>query len=78
MEKGLNIFYDEEADVFYFSKGMPREDVESKEIGDDIVVRLNPDTTEVVGFTILNFTKRFKKDKNAKSIPLEAELALAT
>ena len=77
MEKGLSIFYDEEADVLYFSKGKPKENVDSKEIGNDIIVRLNPGTQEVIGFTVLNLTKRFKRGGKAKAIPLEADFVLS-
>lgn len=76
MEKGMNFFFDAQADILYFSKGMPRVDVESEEIGDDIVVRLDPATKEVVGFTIINFTKRFEKEKEPRFIPVEAKFAL--
>ena len=77
MAKGLSIFYDQEADILYFSKGKPREIVDSKEIGNDIIVRLNPGTQEVIGFTILNLTKRFKKGRTPKAIPLEADFVLS-
>lgn len=77
MEKGLNIFYDEEADVLYFTKGKPNENAVSNEIGDDIIVRINPDTTEVIGFTILNLSKRFKEGKNAQTLPLDANFVLS-
>lgn len=76
MEKGIKIYFDKEADVFYFSRGEPRADAISREIGDDIIVRLEPKTNRVLGFTVLNFTSRFEKLSFTQEIPIEAELAL--
>ena len=70
----LNLFYDEEADVLYFSKGKPKASDESDEIADEIVIRKNPKTQEITGFTILNFSKRAKKmDQNIK-LPINVDL----
>ncbi len=70
----LNLFYDEEADVLYFSKGKPKASDESDEIADEVVIRKNPKTKEITGFTILNFSKRAKKtDQNIK-LPINVDL----
>ena len=70
----LNLFYDEEADVLYFSKGKPKASDMSDEIADEIVIRKNPKTQEVTGFTILNFSKRSKRiDQNIK-LPINVDL----
>jgi len=76
MEKGLMFFYDAEADVLYVSKGEPAANSESEEIGDDVIVRWDVTTNEVVGFTILNFSKRFQDTKVPQSIPLAVSFAL--
>lgn len=76
MEKSIKIYFDKEADVLYFSRGEPRSDAISREIGDDIIVRLEPKTNRVLGFTVLNFTRRFEKLSFTQEIPIEAELAL--
>ena len=76
MEKGLKIFFDKEADVFYFSREEARSDAISRELGDDVIVRLEPKSNNVIGFTILNFTKRFERISFKQEIPIEAELAL--
>lgn len=73
----LNYYFDREADVLYFSKGKPSFNSISQEIGDDIVVRIDPRSREVKGFTILNFLKRLKKGLTSISIPLEAKFDLA-
>ena len=51
------IYYDREADVLYISFGEPKP-TEGIEIGDGTILRIDPKTEEVVGLTILNFSKR--------------------
>lgn len=70
----LNMFYDNEADVFYFSKGKPSANDVSDETEDEVVIRRNPKTKEVTGFTILNFSKRSKKSSSSFKLPLEVDL----
>lgn len=76
MEKNLSFFYDREADVLYLSKGTSYPEQESQEIGDDMIVRLNPKTREVEGITILSFSRRFST-ADAQSIPITAQMQLA-
>lgn len=70
----LNLFYDSEADVLYFSKGVPSKEDISDEAGDEVVIRKNPKTKEVTGFTILNFSKRSKRASNSFKLPIEVDL----
>lgn len=74
----LQFWFDETGDVLDISIGKPKAAV-SKELEDDIVVRLNPKTKKIVGFTILNFTKRFKRTKAVEEIdaPIKASMSLA-
>ena len=76
MAKRLNFFFDHEADILYLSLGKPQSAI-SKEVGDDILVRVDPKTKKVVGCTILNLTKRFKKMKHPENLPVAAELAFS-
>ncbi|MBI3304700.1 MAG: DUF2283 domain-containing protein [Deltaproteobacteria bacterium] len=76
MNDALQYFYDAEADVLYLSKGEPRTDVDSDEVGEGIIARFDPITREVVGFTILNFLKRAEKVLPAFTLPFTAELRL--
>ena len=70
----LNLFYDEEADVLYFSKGEPKASDISDEGADEVIVRRNPKTKEVTGFTILNFSKKTNRiDQNIK-LPIEVDM----
>lgn len=56
-EQVMQISYDREADVLYLSVGEPRRAI-SREIGDDVVLRIDPDTGAVVGLTVLNLSTR--------------------
>lgn len=55
--KGIRILYYEPSDELNILLGEPRESV-LLEIEDEIYVRLDPQTDEVLGFTILNFEER--------------------
>jgi len=56
--ENIKFHYDREADVMYFSLGMPKK-AKTLEITDDFILRLNPETQEVVGLTIVDFSKYF-------------------
>ncbi len=56
----------------YISIGSPKEAI-SKEVNDDILVRVQPETEEIVGFTILNFVERFSDLKKEQSVPIKAQ-----
>lgn len=58
----LSIYYDKEADVLYVSKGKPSAKDETFETMDEVVVRKNPKTGEIKGFTVLHFLKRGSKE----------------
>ena len=75
MAQRLRFFFDREADILYLSVGKPRPAL-SQEVGDDIVVRVDPKTHRVVGCTILNLTKRFGKMKADEPLPVMGELTL--
>ena len=57
------IHYDPEADVLYVSFGEPKP-AEGIDIGDGTILRVEPVSKEVVGFTILDFSKRAERDDN--------------
>lgn len=73
----LYYYYDQGADVFYLSKGRPSPRVKTRETADDVILRLHPKTGAVVGFTILNFTRRLRRKRVAVSLPIQAELTPA-
>lgn len=70
MKKPLHYFYDKEADVFYFSSGTPRATDATVEAGDDVLLRLNPKTKQVRGFTLINASKRLSSKKPTYTLPL--------
>ncbi len=61
-EAALDIHYDTEADVLYVSFGPPREAL-GTEVEAGIILRLHPDTQQVVGITIEAFRERFGGDR---------------
>lgn len=52
--KSVNTSYDKETDVLYMSFGEPRAS-ETLDSGEDLLIRFDPETGEITGFTILNF-----------------------
>jgi len=70
----LYYYYDKEADVLYFSEGKSSPRSRSIETADDVVLRVNPRTKKVVGFTILNFEKRSKRRRQPVELPIKAVL----
>lgn len=73
----MTFFFDQEGDVLDISFGKPRKAV-SKELKNDIAIRMDPETGEVVGFTILNFMKRFRLKKKTEEIKLPVKLTITT
>ena len=70
MEQELKLLYDQEADVLYVSRGRP-EYTDYVEAGDDLILRLDPQTREVIGFTILDFVAHFSQQEPSLHIPLD-------
>ncbi len=60
-KENLNWEYDKEADVLYISVGEPRP-AEGIDIGEGVIVRIDPKTKEVVGLTIINFARRILEE----------------
>ncbi len=71
MEKKLKIFFDKKSDVLNIAIGIPKEAI-SREIGNDIIIRINPQTEEIMGFTIFNFEKRFERRVRSETLPITA------
>ena len=65
----IKYFYDKEADVFYFSNGVPRVSDETVEVGGDVLMRVSPRTKSVRGFTIFNASRRTQSAKIPASLP---------
>jgi uncharacterized protein YuzE len=73
----LHYYYDKEADTVYFSEGKPSSKDITQETSDDVLLRINPKTGKVRGFTVLNFARRLKQKQTAIALPIHAELMSA-
>jgi len=62
MEAKLIFKYDRKADILYINKRSPYPELESEEVGDDIIVRINPRTGEVENIEVLFFSTRLLRD----------------
>ena len=56
-QSNLNLHYDADADVLYISIGEPKV-AEGIDIGEGVIVRVSPQSNEVVGLTIIGLSKR--------------------
>lgn len=65
----MQLAYDQDADVLYLSIGAPRRAI-SREIGDDVLLRIDAETGAVVGLTVLNLSTR----SSLESLPLQIDL----
>jgi len=74
MEKTIMFFYDKDSDVMDISLGKPKAAI-SEEADDDIVVRIDPNSREIIGFTIINFVSVFLKRFTTKEKPIELTLS---
>jgi uncharacterized protein YuzE len=61
-DEELHSSYDEQADILYLWRGEPREAV-SLTSEEGHLIRFNPDTGEIVGFTIFDFKRRWCADE---------------
>ena len=52
-KNNINWDYDADADVLYISFGNPK-NAESVDIGEGTIIRMEPDSKEIIGITILN------------------------
>lgn len=67
------MFYVREGDVLYLTVGEPQEAV-SREMGDDVLLRVDPQKDKIVGLTILNFASRFSNLNHEQLLPVRMEL----
>ena len=73
MGKVMQVFYDRESDVLYLSVGEPRRAI-SREVGNDVVLRIDPQTNDVVGLTVMNLSSRFGEIDFPQSLPVTIDL----
>lgn len=70
----IKVAYDKDADVLYISEGDPKEAV-CKMLDDGIIVRKDPKTKRIVGFTIIDFISHFSKSI-PQPLPIGAQFSL--
>ena len=68
-KQAISISYDHEADVMYLS--FQDVEAEAEEIEDGIFARYDPKSESLVGFTIINFSKKFDQVPKHIDIPLQ-------
>jgi uncharacterized protein YuzE len=73
MEKNVRVVYYSPSDELNILLGEPQDSV-LQEIDDEIYVRLDPKTNQVLGFTILNFEERTKGE--GEVLPLLGHFSL--
>jgi hypothetical protein len=79
MEKNLRFLYYPPSDELNIHFGAPRPAI-SREIDDEIYLRLDPQTREVVGLTVLHFRQRFAGAKGQPlsfALPVLAQIKLS-
>lgn len=77
MKGKISFFFDEEGDVLDITIGKHRKAV-AKELKNDIAIRVDPKSGEIVGIVILNFMKRFRLKKKPEKIELPVKVKITT
>jgi uncharacterized protein YuzE len=72
----LTFQYDREGDILYINKRPPYPEQESEELGDEVIVRLNPKTKEIENLEVLFFSTRLLRN-NLFELPIKANLHIA-
>jgi hypothetical protein len=67
----LQFLYDHTADVLHVSKGHPIL-TNSTALDENVILQLDPQTEEIVGFSIIDFVKRFTNREEPSTVPLVA------
>src|SRR6266496_1997470 len=61
-EERLGASYDEQADILYLWRGEESQEAVTLNSEEGYLVRLNPESYEIVGFTIFDFCRRWQED----------------
>ena len=71
----LSFRYDRETDIPHIDKRSPYAEQESEELGDEVIVRLNPDTGEVENLELLFFSTRLLRS-DLFELPVSPDLRI--
>jgi uncharacterized protein YuzE len=72
MADKIKFYYDKKNDILDISVGKTKKAM-SQELGNDILIRVLPRMSKIVGLKVLNFERRFAKTNQSQSLPIEAE-----
>ena len=64
----LKIVYDREADVLYVTKGAP-DHTDYVEYTENVILRFHPETKQLVGFTLIDFSEHFAQKDSDIALP---------
>jgi hypothetical protein len=73
MAAKLSFKYDREADILYIDTRPPYAEQETEELGDDVIARLNPGTSEIENLEVLFFSTRLLRQELFE-LPIHADL----
>lgn len=76
MAANLTFKYDRTADVLYVGTCAPYPEQDSEELGNEVIVRLNPRTGEIENLELLFFSTRLLGGESLE-LPVVADLRLA-
>ncbi|MDE0186525.1 MAG: DUF2283 domain-containing protein [Candidatus Poribacteria bacterium] len=72
---GMKIFYDCEADVLYVTCGTPGF-TDYVEYSEDVILRLDPESKRLIGFTIIDFSYHFAKQEADITLPFRVDFQM--
>lgn len=75
MARKLTVWWDREGDFLEITMGKSRKGF-FKDVGNDILLRVDARTGKPIGFAIINFSKNFKNLKKPKGIELPVKIEL--
>jgi uncharacterized protein YuzE len=76
METKLTFKYDRASDILYIDTVSPYAEQETKELGDDVIARLNPQTGEIETLEVLFFSTRLLRSELFE-LPVVADLRIS-
>ena len=77
MDERLTFRYDREGDILHIDTRSPYSEQESEELGDEVIVRLNPTTGGVENLEVLFFSTRLLRGDRF-DLPVAADLRLVS
>ena len=76
-ENRLKIVYDRDVDVLYVTKGT-LEHTDYVEHTEDVILRFHPETKQLVGFTLIDFSEHFAQKDSDIALPFGVDFYVET